>query len=31
MGTDVTSKDWRLGIMREKAKARGLTLPAEVG
>jgi hypothetical protein len=31
MGTDVTSKDWLLGIMREKAKARGLTLPAEVG
>ena len=30
MGIDTASKDWRLGIMREKAKAKGLTLPAEV-
>ena len=30
MAIDTTSKEWRLGIMREKAKAKGLTLPAEV-
>lgn len=30
MGIDPASKDWRMGIMREKAKAKGLTLPAEV-
>jgi hypothetical protein len=30
MGIDTTSKEWRLGIMRQHAKAKGLTLPAEV-
>ena len=31
MGIDTTSKEWRVGVMRQKAKATGLTLPAEVG
>lgn len=30
MGIDPSSKEWRLGIMRQKAKAKGLSLPAEV-
>jgi hypothetical protein len=30
MGKDPSSKEWRLGIMQQKAKAKGLTLPAEV-
>jgi ribosomal protein L29 len=30
MNIDTASKEWRLGIMREKAKAKGLTLPEGV-